>query len=627
MGEIMKYHSLPATSKERISRVFVLFFVFCLCLFPGISAGQKSGPATAIINVRVFDGKEMIPAGTVLFQKGVIRAVGGDVAIPDGTDIIDGAGKTLLPGFFDCHVHVWHADNLKQAVVFGVTTVVDMFMDVNTMKAIKKMQVGQDAKDRAWLISPGTLATSPGGHGTQYGMPIPTLAKPEDAGLWVKNRIDEGSDFIKIIWDDGSAYGMKMPTLDRQTIAAICREAHQIERKTIIHAASLKQCIQAMDAGVDGLAHLFFENAADPDFGRKAAEKGVFVIPTLAVLEGLNGLGDPSSLIEDPGLSEFLKPDDLQMINIPSPLSTEAGAYEAAESALMQLAAARVSILAGTDAPNPGTTYGASLHRELELLVKAGLSPVEALRSATSVPARIFGLSDRGTIQVGKAADLVLVEGDPTSDIKRTRHIVEVWRDGNRIDRDTYKAAVAKEVIARENQKNASAPVNSESGLISDFNGAKITAEYGAGWSISTDAIMGGESKAEYRLVDGGALGSKSALLITGEIKGGAQSRWGGAFFSPGETMMQPANLSSNKRLSFWARGDGKTYSVMLFAQSLGYMPAMVEFTAGPDWEEHIFDFADFGIEGFDIMGIFIGGSTELGPFRLWIDNVRLLDK
>jgi len=592
-----------------------------------LTADLESTSPMAIKNIRVFDGETVIPEVTVLIQDGVISAVGRDVILPYGTDVIDGTGKTLLPGFFDCHVHVWHADNLKQAAVFGVTTVVDMFMDVKTMTGIKKMQADGRATDRAWLISPGTLATAPGGHGTQYGLPIPTLTNPGDAEHWVSDRIVEGSDFIKIIWDDGSTYKMNSPTLDRETVAAIIHEAHSRKKMVIIHAASLRQCMQAMEDGGDGLAHLYFENAFHPEFGRLAAEKGTFVIPTLAVLEGMHGVGDPLSLTEDPELSSFLTPDDRQMINMHSPLATQTGAYQTAEKTLMQLAAAGVPILAGTDAPNPGTTYGASLHRELELLVKAGLSPVDALRATTSVPARIFGLLDRGVIQVGKAADLVLVEGDPTSDIKQTRHIVEVWRSGIRIDRAKYKAAAAKAVEALEKQKDASPPENSETGWISHFEGEKITSEFGAGWSISTDSMIGGKSKASFERMEGGAESGTGALSITGEINEGAQNRWAGAFFSPGAVMMQPANLSSKKGLSFLARGDGKTYSVMIFAQSLGYIPAEIKFTAGPEWKEHVFDWSDFGLEGFDIMGIFIGGSSELGPFSLTIDEVRLLNK
>ena len=100
-------------------------------------------------------------------------------------------------------------------------------------------------------------------------------------------------------------------------------------------------------------------------------------------------------------------------------------------------------ILAGTDVPNPGTAHGVSMHRELELLVQAGLTPQEALAAGTSRPADCFGLDDRGRIAPGLRADLLLVRGDPTTDILATRDIVAVLRSGVRVDREALRSAIA----------------------------------------------------------------------------------------------------------------------------------------------------------------------------------------
>jgi imidazolonepropionase-like amidohydrolase len=110
-----------------------------------------------------------------------------------------------------------------------------------------------------------------------------------------------------------------------------------------------------------------------------------------------------------------------------------------AGKAIKQLKAAGVPILAGTEAPNPGTTYGASLHEELVLLVEAGLTPTEALIAATSAPALAFHASDRGRIARGLRADLVLVDGNPTEDVLATRNIVAVYKGGIEADRDAYR--------------------------------------------------------------------------------------------------------------------------------------------------------------------------------------------
>jgi adenine deaminase len=120
------------------------------------------------------------------------------------------------------------------------------------------------------------------------------------------------------------------------------------------------------------------------------------------------------------------------------PLSTALSATAAA------MPAGWVSAGCGTDAPNPGTSHGASIHRELELLVRSGLTPLEALASATSVPATIFHLDDRGMIAPGKRADLLLVRGDPTRDITATRDIVSVWKLGAEDDRASYRASIEK---------------------------------------------------------------------------------------------------------------------------------------------------------------------------------------
>ena len=106
--------------------------------------------------------------------------------------------------------------------------------------------------------------------------------------------------------------------------------------------------------------------------------------------------------------------------------------------AVRVLRAAGVVILAGTDAPNPGTAQGASLHGELELLVEAGLTPAEALRAATSAPAGVFGLKDRGRLAPGLRADLVLVDGDPSQDIRATRAIVGIWKAGLAVERRVH---------------------------------------------------------------------------------------------------------------------------------------------------------------------------------------------
>jgi hypothetical protein len=291
--------------------------------------------------------------------------------------------------------------------------------------------------------------------------------------------------------------------------------------------------------------------------------------------------------------------------------------YEGAEEAVRQLKAAGVPLLAGSDAPNPGTAHGVSLHRELELLVKAGLTPLEALTAATSTPARIFGLADRGRISQGLRADLVLVSGDPTKDVLATRDIVGIWKAGVPFDRGAYRASLDS---ARTTA--AQPPKGSESGLVSDFDDGTTQAAFGAGWQISTDQLMGGKSTAKMEVVPvTGKADKNRALQITGNVQEGAPPKWAGAMYFPGATLMAPANLSGKKTIHFRAKGDGKIYSVLVFTLAGGRIPAFQTFTAGPDWQEVTFPLAAFKTDGHDMTGVAIVSSAVSGPFAFEIDD------
>ena len=357
-----------------------------------------------IRDVRVFDGAKLLPPVTVVVAGGLIREVGAAVNVPAGAATVDGSGKTLLPGLIDAHVHITAPGDLKRALSFGVTTYLDMFTVARMAAEIRTAQAAGRLVDHADLRSAGTLLTAPGGHGTEYGVPIPTLSKPEDARTFVDARIAEGSDYIKLIKDDGSAFGFHRPTLDRATLAAGIAAAHARGKRAVVHIATLADAREAIACGADVLAHTY-AGEADPEIAREAAAHHVAWTPTLAVTAQKN----PAAAI----------------------------------AMVRAMKAADVTILAGTDAPNPGTSHGSSLHEELALLVKAGLTPVEALAAATSAPAATFRLADRGRIAPGMRADLVLVDGDPTRDIAATRKIVAIWKLGERAAATTAITASA----------------------------------------------------------------------------------------------------------------------------------------------------------------------------------------
>jgi hypothetical protein len=333
----------------------------------------------------------------------------------------------------------------------------------------------------------------------------------------------------------------------------------------------------------------------------------------------ITGTGGGAPLVEDARLKPYLTPAARGILvqGFPRRAGAPATSYAAAQATVRQLRAAGVPILAGTDAGNPGTSHGAALHRELELLVQAGLTPVEALAAATSAPARAFRLADRGRIAPGLRADLVLVDGDPTRDITATRGIAGVWKGGVPVDRAAFARTVA------ELNTNAARPAQiAASGLVSDFESG-MTAAPGS-WFPSPDSFAGGTSTGEVKVVDGGVAGAGHALSISGNITATVPFAWYGAMWSPGAQPMAPADLSSKPGIAFHARGDGKTYRVMVFARSKGNTPLTRTFVAGPEWKEVAFAWSDFGVDGHDVMGVVLAGGPQPGPFAFLVDDLRL---
>jgi imidazolonepropionase-like amidohydrolase len=589
--------------------------------FTGTAQAQESTTPVAITNVRIFDGVRVIPKGTVVFQGSRIAAVGENVLPPRGAEIVDGTGQTVLPGFIDSHTHTW-SDALSRALVFGVTTELDMFTDPSFARQMREEQAKTGAPDRADLYSAGYLATVPGGHGTEYGMTIPTLTKPEEAQGWVDARVAEGSDYIKIILEDGSPYGRQIPTLDKATVAALVTAAHKRGKMAVVHISTEDGAKEAIEAGADGLVHIFTDRAPEAGFAALLKQHKAFVTPTLTVVEGTIGLASGKSLPDDPRLAPYLRADEVSNLRKSFPARPKALDFQNALAAVRQLASVGVPILAGTDAPNPGTAHGVSLHRELELLVSAGLTPTAALAAATSTPARIFGLMDRGRIAVDLRADLVLVKGDPTADITATRDIQRIWKAGHEVLRPRGVKAITPSLPAAQ-----AAPVPA-TGEISNFEDGTLKVSFGSPWSDSTDQLAGGKSIVTKEVVAGGAEDSGKSLAISGEIRQGFAYPWAGVMFLPGAQPMAPVDLSRFGGVSFSAKGEaGATYQFMAFATHLGRMPAQKTFTAGPDWKRVTVSFADLGLDGTDLMGFFVGGGPAMGPFRVQIDDVRLEPK
>ena len=393
---------------------------------------------TAICNARVFDGHHVLDGQNVVVRGAAIQAVGRNV--PEGAVLIDARGGTLLPGLIDSHVHT-DMDGLRDALLFGVTT--ELEMQGHWMPR-QRMEIAE-RDDVADLRSSGMGVTPPGGHPSQYMKSsknliirwffrFPFVSSPEEAVRFVDKQVAGGADYVKVFIEEGTTVGFPgLRVLDDKTLSAAVDEAHRLGRMAIAHVTSLEGGEKAISAGVDGLAHLFFDRQPTNELIASIADRGIFMTPTLVTLStafGNSAEGFASDERVRSRLSKKWRESLSRSMNV-----YLQGRLEDAFSSVLALHKAGVDILAGSDVSEPlpllgGLAHGASLHHELQLLVAAGLTPVEALRSATSTPARRFGLSDRGRIAPGARADLVLVQGDPTTHISDTLSIQAVWRRG-----------------------------------------------------------------------------------------------------------------------------------------------------------------------------------------------------
>lgn len=395
--------------------------------------------ATTVVNARVFEGTRLLDWTSVRFVDGLITDCSVSSAAQEGDEVIDAAGGTLMPGLIDAHVHLVPGA-LEQSLTFGVTTVLDMFSKPELIVLLKAK--ASSRPDVADVRSSGIGATAPDGHPSAMYAPFPTLTRAEQAEQFVEERIAEGSDYLKIISGTGGLW----PSLDSETINALVAAAHARCLLVVAHVSSTAGVEEVVAAGVDVLAHVPADGELEPSLVRRIATAGIAVGPTLTTIENTLGEAGGAAVASDPRLAEFLGEAWAHRLNsgAPSLSGLAMPPYSRAEGNVRLLAAAGVTLLAGTDAPNPGTVFGASLHRELELMVRCGLSPAQALAAATSEPARVFGLSDRGRVGAGLRADLVLVSGDPLQDITTTRSIERIWRGGTACDRGAFVASAAE---------------------------------------------------------------------------------------------------------------------------------------------------------------------------------------
>ncbi|XXG97083.1 Histone H2A.Z-specific chaperone CHZ1 [Hypoxylon texense] len=365
---------------------------------------------TIIKHARVFDGENIIGPKTVVIEGSHIgNDELADDADPSSVVVVDGTGCTLLPGLIDCHVHIGDEAQLASCASYGVTTVCDMAC----IPPEKFAKLRAAKTSTTWLSAsfPAYEENSRHGKLLRFALtPDHAVHNTDEAAKFVQDRVDEGVDYVKIIAD---APGHDQAVLDRIQV-----EARKHGKMTVAHTAQYQAFERGLHADFDILTHVPMDKALDDDVVGKMISQKTVAVPTLMMMEAMAN----SWILW--GIGRIL------------PSMGGARSFQVALDSVTAMRNAGVPILAGTDMNNSGIftmVAGKSLHHELELLVRAGLTPIEALRAATSLAAQHFHLPDRGRISPGLRADLVLVEGEPDKDITVTQKISRIWSGGDEV--------------------------------------------------------------------------------------------------------------------------------------------------------------------------------------------------
>jgi imidazolonepropionase-like amidohydrolase/ABC-type multidrug transport system permease subunit len=431
-----------------------------------------------IRNVRIFVGDgRVIESGFVLVKDGKIVQV-GEGAAPDAdslhADAVEGAGKTLLPGLIDAHVHLGGPAGIstsledyegKKAMLHsaaallysGVTAARSAGDGLDDSLELRK-QIAEGSKLGAQIFVCGPMFTAEGGHGTEFIEHVPeamrntvkaqlvrTPKTPEEARRQVRELKGAGVDGVKAILEAGWGEGMLYDRLDLLLVRSVSEEAHAQHLPLAIHTGDARDVTDAVEIGAASVEHGSWRDDIPDRVLTRMARDGVYLDPTLGVIEAYtryysgNTEALNSSLVQQTVPARILK-GTRDFVGLgkgadEAKAAMFARAYEQAKQNLMAAREAKVPLAMGTDAGNPMVFHGPSLHHELKLWVEAGIPAEEALEAATLQGAKLLGAKNTGAIREGWEADLLLVDGNPLQDIAATERISLVVFKGERIRR------------------------------------------------------------------------------------------------------------------------------------------------------------------------------------------------
>lgn len=575
---------------------------------------QPAGAPLLISGAEIFDATGAAPyRGDVLIRDGRIAEIGPRLRAPRGARVVDARGQALLPGFFDVHTH-WTPggspaitpDIATAYVEAGVTTVNDFHQPPEAFEP-----------RRRWL---STLATphvnltarmsTPGGHGADWADQNTTrwVNTPDAARAGVEAIAAYQPDLIKA-FADGWRYGQSADntSMDEATLAALVAAAHARDIKVVTHTVTVARGGQAARAGVDIIVHSLQDREVDAEtIADMKANKTVYA-PTLAVYEPVKPGQTPPTDMDTPRMRQSLRKFQFALDNV------------------RRLQEAGVLIALGTDAGMPGTPHGAATLREMELLVQAGLTPTQALMAGTANSAEAMGvLADRGTIAVGKRADLVLVEGQPWRDITHVRRTQGVIIDG----RPVFGSAFGSGVTLPAANLQPLMPALTTAALVDDFERADQRTALD---TLRVDDFDGGQDRSvQLSQVVPDETGNH--VLHLAAKMSTKTSPYAGVVLPLSRGGVEPVDVTAWRGVRFDVRGDGQAYELRLRGHQGQWRKTVA---AGSEWQTVEVAFSTLepvvqrnGGAGADWSGdnlfdLRIGGARDAGE-TLWLelDNV-----
>jgi imidazolonepropionase-like amidohydrolase len=431
-----------------------------ICAAAGTALAQND-QTVVLEGARLIDGTGSAPRenSAIVIQGDRIAAIGtaGKMQYPKGARVVDVRGRTITPGLVNAHGHVGlvaggknRADaytrenvlaQLLQYEQYGVTSVLALGLN---------RDLGFDIRDeqRRSGIPGASLFLAGRGIGVPDAAPPVPVAPdqvyrpqtPEEAVADVRETAKHHPDMLKIWVDD--IYG-KFPKMSPAVFKAAIDEAHRNKIRVAAHVFYLADAKALVSSGVDALAHSIRDQVVDDELIRMMKEKGTFYVSTFTVDESAFVFAEDPSLAQDPFLVQAVGPDLVQqwqgaeyknkVANDPNTPKIKAALATGMKN-LKVLSDAGVRIAFGTDSgAQPVRIPGFAEHRELELMVRAGLTPSQALSAAGRGSAAMLGLSDRGTLEKGKKADLLVLAANPLEDIRNTRQLVSIWHGGHEV--------------------------------------------------------------------------------------------------------------------------------------------------------------------------------------------------